>query len=122
DDLNGTSNIGIARLTWSHLINMCGTRASAKGAGIATVFPLRARAPGRTAALLLIYSIPKVFRSRLRMNGPSNMLAIATWERVRLGAPMAGRVRMAITATGRCTHRKSHEATIHLHASGNEQA
>ena len=50
------------------------------------------------------------------------MFAIATGERVRLGAPMAGRVRMAITATGRCTHRKSHEATIHLHASGNEQA
>ena len=44
--MNGTSNIGIARLTWSHLINMCGTRASAKGAGIATVFPLRHEHPG----------------------------------------------------------------------------
>jgi hypothetical protein len=80
--MNGISHIGIARLTWSHLINMCGTRASAKVAGIATVFPLRARAPGRingtVAHLLDAESVPfwDFVRPELR-----TLLIIACGER-----------------------------------------
>ena len=44
-------------------------------------------------------------------------LAIAAWEKARLGATGVGRVRTAAQQYGPCTPRKSRETTIHLQIS-----